>query len=87
MADHADQDQFEIVYLGVVPQARGERLGLTLTRHALWLARQAGRARVVLAVDAANRPAIDGYLVAGFAAWDRRSIFVRSLLRSELPSS
>jgi hypothetical protein len=32
---------------------------------------------LVLAVDAANEPAIATYAAAGFAGWDRRSVFVR----------
>jgi ribosomal protein S18 acetylase RimI-like enzyme len=87
LADHPEQDQLELIYLGVVPAARGEGLGRALTRHTLWLAQECGRARVVLAVDAANRPAIDGYLVAGFAAWDRRSVFVRSLRSLEVATT
>jgi ribosomal protein S18 acetylase RimI-like enzyme len=79
VADHSQQQQLELVYLGVVPQARGQGLGRALTRHAQWLARQAGRTRVVLAVDAANQPALGGYRACGFAAWDQRSVFVRSL--------
>jgi len=78
LADHPAQDQFEIVYLGIVPECRGRGWGLALTRQAQWLAHQAGRSRVVLAVDAANRPAIAAYQSAGFAVWDRRSVLVRS---------
>jgi ribosomal protein S18 acetylase RimI-like enzyme len=78
LADHPTQDQFEIVYVGVVPQFRGRGWGLALTRLAQWLAYKSGRSRVVLAVDAANAPAIAAYASAGFVAWDRRSILVRS---------
>ncbi|MEX2174675.1 MAG: GNAT family N-acetyltransferase [Pirellulaceae bacterium] len=85
LADHPAQDQMEIVYVGVVNAARGRRLGLALTRHAQWLARQEGKARLVLAVDQANRPAILAYQSAGFVAWDRRSLFVRAFLQA--PSS
>ena len=42
-------------------------------------ARQAERKRLVLAVDAANEPALRMYAAAGFQAWDRRSVFVRVL--------
>ena len=44
LADHPDADQWEIVYVGLVPEERGRGSGLALTRHAQWLARQAGRA-------------------------------------------
>ena len=79
VADHPDQQQMEIVYLGIVPDFRGRGWGLALTRQAQWTARSAGRERVVLAVDAANQPAIAAYTTAGFVAWDRRSVLVRPL--------
>ena len=41
------------------------------------LARAAGAQRLILAVDAANEPAIAAYGTAGFSAWDRRSVFMR----------
>ena len=37
----------------------------------------------MLAVDAANSPAIAVYAAAGFEVWDRRSVFLRKL---ETPS-
>lgn len=79
LADHPTEDQWELVYLGVIPTARGRGLGTLIARHAQWLAQQAGRARIVLAVDAANRPAVDMYAEAGFIAWDRTSIFILRL--------
>jgi ribosomal protein S18 acetylase RimI-like enzyme len=79
LADHPSQEQMEIVYLGVTPECRGRNFGLQLTRWAQWQAQQAGRCRLVLAVDAANRPAIAAYRTAGFVAWDQRSVFVRHL--------
>ena len=33
----------------------------------------------MLAVDAANEPALRGYAAAGFVAWDRRSVFLKLL--------
>ena len=78
LADHPTADQLELVYMGVVPAARGRRLGYELTRHAQWITHCAGRSRLVLAVDAKNRPAIDSYLSAGFFCWDRRTVFLRT---------
>lgn len=79
LADHAAADQWELVYMGLAPEARGRGWGLAIVRHAQWLAGRAGRARLVLAVDAANAPAIAQYAAAGFAAWDRRSVLIRLL--------
>jgi ribosomal protein S18 acetylase RimI-like enzyme len=79
LADHRKSRQLEIVYVGLVPAVRGRGWGLELTRHAQWLARQANCERVVLAVDAANEPAIRIYSVAGFRAWDRQAVWIKSL--------
>ena len=81
LADHHAQHQWEIVYLGLIPEVRGRGWGLALTKHAQALARQAGRDQLVLAVDAANQPAVSAYSAAGFAGWDRRSVFVRRLTK------
>jgi len=77
LADHPANDQWELVYLGIVPEERGQGLGLVAVRHAQWLARAAGRGQLVLAVDGDNAPAIAAYAAAGFIAWDRRSVLVR----------
>ncbi len=77
LADHPQHDQWELVYMGVVPAARGRGGGLKITRHAQWLARQARRQRLVLAVDAANDPAVNMYTAAGFAECARRSVWLK----------
>jgi mycothiol synthase len=79
LADHPPHNLWEIVYMGIIPEARGNGLGLAITRHAQWLAGKAGAERLVLAVDAANEPAIKGYAAAGFTGWDRRSVFLKVL--------
>ena len=79
LADHPEQENWELVYMGLVPSARGNGWGSDITRHAQSLTRQAGRPRLVLAVDAANRPAMRMYLTLGFQAWDRRSAYLKVL--------
>ncbi len=79
LADHPEQRIWELVYMGIVPEARGVGLGLTLARQAQWRAKRAGAERLVLAVDAANAPALRMYSAAGFVAWDRRSVFTKAL--------
>ncbi|MEX0585910.1 MAG: GNAT family N-acetyltransferase [Pirellulales bacterium] len=81
LADHPSDNQWELVYVGLVPAVRGRGWGLQATRHAQWLTRNAGRRRLVLAVDGANSPAIAIYVECGFRAWDRRSVFVKDLSR------
>jgi ribosomal protein S18 acetylase RimI-like enzyme len=78
IADHPAENQLEIVYTGLVPAVRGRGWGRLVTLQALWLASKCGRARVVLAVDAANWPALAMYEAAGFTAWDRRTVLVRT---------
>jgi ribosomal protein S18 acetylase RimI-like enzyme len=79
LADHAPQAVWELVYLGVVPELRGHGFGLEIVRYAQWLAARENIERLVLAVDASNEPALAMYAAAGFASWDRRSVFVRIL--------
>lgn len=79
LADIAEANQWLLVYMGLLPAARGRGLGIELVRHAQRLCGQAGRARMVLAVDAENAPAIKIYAAAGFVAWDRRSVWLRVL--------
>jgi ribosomal protein S18 acetylase RimI-like enzyme len=83
LTEHPAEKNWELIYFGVVPLARGARLGIEIVRHAQWLMRQSRAERLVLAVDAANSPAIAVYAAAGFEAWDRRSVFLRKL---ETPS-
>lgn len=76
---HDGESQMELIYLGVVAEARGRGLGIQLVRAAQRLAGADGCERLVTAVDAANRPAIAAYAAAGFIAWDRRSVYLRVL--------
>ncbi len=79
LSDHSAESVWEITYLGVAPEFRGKRFGLEITRYVQWVAREQGVERLVLAVDAANQPAIAMYAASGFTSWDRRSVFVRAL--------
>ncbi len=77
LADHADVEQWELVYMGLTKAARGRGWGKAIVRRAQWLTRQAGRPRLVLAVDAANRPALEAYSSTGFRLWAKRSVYLR----------
>lgn len=79
LADHPSQNQVELVYMALLPQARGRGLGGQLVRESLRIAAVLGRKRIVLAVDAANQPAAAQYEAAGFREWERRSAFVQDL--------
>jgi ribosomal protein S18 acetylase RimI-like enzyme len=77
LADYPQHNKLELVYMGLIPGVRGHGWGETITRHALWAARRKGRARLVVAVDAANWPARRTYEAAGLELWDRRVVFWR----------
>ena len=79
LANHPQHGNMELQYLGVIPAARGYGFGKQLAAHAQWLARLAGCQRLVLAVDAANKPAIQTYMALGFQAWQQRRLYVRRL--------
>jgi len=79
LADHPDQGNVELLYMGLKAGLRGQGWGQQLARHAQWLAYQAGRERLVLAADIRNWPALGVYRRAGFLAWDRRRVFWRVL--------
>jgi ribosomal protein S18 acetylase RimI-like enzyme len=75
---HPDVLHAEIVYLALVPDVRGRGWGLQLARQALWVARATHCQRAVLAVDADNAPAVELYRAAGFQAFDRRAVWLRT---------
>lgn len=79
LAEHAEQDQVELVYMGLVPEARGRGWGAIVAQESLRIAASLGRARVVLAVDGANQPAVNAYERVGFLPWEQRSAFIKSL--------
>ena len=79
LADHPAQRQCELIYMGLIPAARGRGWGRVLTRYAQWAARQCQERRLVVAVDVANSPAHVTYLHSGFTAMDCRHLLVRSL--------
>jgi ribosomal protein S18 acetylase RimI-like enzyme len=76
LADHPSARHWELVYMGLVPKARGRGWGRQITQHAQSLAQLANIERIVLAVDAANSPALEMYRAMGFEKWDRRHVFV-----------
>ncbi|HEY2826969.1 MAG TPA: GNAT family N-acetyltransferase [Pirellulales bacterium] len=96
LADHPPEHNCELIYMGVVPEARGNARGVEMVRYAQWLVEHSDNddknglencgetaelpaKKLVLAVDAANSPAISVYAAAGFQTWDRRSVFLREI--------
>lgn len=66
----------ELVYLGLVPAARGRGLGRMLIERAISIAAARGVRSVMLAVDEENAPAQRLYRAAGFRRHARRAALV-----------
>jgi len=77
LADHREHQNCELVYMGILPDTRGNGWGVVIARYAQWIARQLDRPRLVLAVDEANLPARNLYASMGFHGWDRRTVYLR----------
>jgi GNAT superfamily N-acetyltransferase len=82
LAEHPGFGNWELVYMGVVPSARGHKCGSRIVRFALDTAARRGAERLVLAVDDANTPALQAYERAGFVQWDRRIVYARLRTRA-----
>jgi len=67
---------WEISYVGVVPEARGRGFGRELVLKALAAAQTGGAPYLTLSVDARNHPARELYRVLGFEVYDRREVFL-----------
>lgn len=72
-----DGSSAELVYMGLIPEARGRGLATTLVDWAKRLARQASCTTLSVAVDARNAPALKVYDRAGFQEFDRRLVLLR----------
>ena len=77
LADQPGQDRMELLYMGLAAGARGHGLGDSLPVMPSGLPGELGRTRLVLAVDAANTPAIRTYEAVGFETWQRRRMYAR----------
>lgn len=79
LAEHDRGNVLELVYMGIIPAMRGRSLGREVLRHAIRRAVDIRAERLVLAVDTQNAPAQEMYRRAGFAPWDRRTVYARIL--------
>jgi ribosomal protein S18 acetylase RimI-like enzyme len=68
--------EWDVAYMGVVPEARRRGFGREILLKALAEARAADVERVVLSVDLRNRPAWELYRGVGFEPYDRRSVYL-----------
>jgi mycothiol synthase len=74
-------DVLELVYLGLMPAYRGRGLGDLLMRRAVAAIHETGCARLSLAVDAQNMPALKLYWRHGMQAMGRKVAMIRDLRR------
>ncbi|MCH2115246.1 MAG: GNAT family N-acetyltransferase [Pirellulales bacterium] len=77
LASHGEGGSWELVYMGIVPAARGQGYGWQILQYALWQARLGKADRLVLAVDQSNEHVLRMYRRAGFIVWDRRTVYAR----------
>lgn len=79
LAPFPESNQWELVYMGVVPRMRGRQLGAEVLQQVAYRASLAGVGHVVLAVDTENHPAIRIYRAAGFVEWARRAAYIKRI--------
>ncbi len=80
LAAHSSQ-LWELVYMGITPEARGAGRGIQIVQHALNLAHRSGVSQLALAVDSANEPAVNIYRQCGFEPFDRLRIYIAATSR------
>ncbi len=71
----------ELVYVGLVPEARGRGLAREAIAWAMWLARCADCGLISVAVDQRNTPARKVYATSGFTQFDARRVMLRVMPR------
>jgi mycothiol synthase len=76
MAEMPESGDWEVAYMGVVPEARRRGYGRDMLLHALCEARAADVLTVTLSVDARNQPAWDLYRAVGFEPYDQRVVYL-----------
>ena len=76
MVELQGQAAWELLYVGLVPEARGRGLGREMTLKAINDAFGAGAERMTLTVDARNEPALRMYAALGFEEFDRRAVYL-----------
>jgi len=76
---HDGDRSLEIVYMGIVPAARGRGVGAEVVSAAFQTARQIGAGQVLLAVDQRNFPAMSIYQQAGLRNVIDERVWVKSV--------
>lgn len=74
---HTERDAWEVVYMGIVPDARGHRYGEAMLIDGIHAAAAAGRASIFLAVDSKNTYAKGLYDRLGFVETGMQAVHAR----------
>jgi ribosomal protein S18 acetylase RimI-like enzyme len=75
-----EQQQTELVYMGLLPQHRGKGLGHELVRWGQWLAGQKnGGNRLTVSVDANNERALACYLKNNFVRYAETGLYIKEI--------
>jgi ribosomal protein S18 acetylase RimI-like enzyme len=75
-----EQQQTELVYMGLLPRHRGKGLGHELVRWGQWLAGQKnGGNRLTVSVDANNERALACYLKNDFVRYAETGLYVKEI--------
>jgi ribosomal protein S18 acetylase RimI-like enzyme len=77
----------ELVYLGLIPEARGQDLGDLLMRKALATAAAQNCSQTQLAVDSSNAPALKLYFRHGFNRLAAKIALMKNLRGAHIHSS
>ena len=80
-------DAIELVYLGLVPEARGKQLASTFMQLALVTVVRQNKVQLTLAVDSRNTPAIKLYQRHGLSRLGSRRALIRDLRESDTGGS
>jgi ribosomal protein S18 acetylase RimI-like enzyme len=78
LTPYTKTEQIELIYMGVVREARGRGIGAAVLQQAQETAVKRRAKKLLLAVDSANFPARNLYEQAGFQEWSQRSVFIRA---------
>jgi ribosomal protein S18 acetylase RimI-like enzyme len=78
-ADELAQPIIEIVYMGLRPSARGKSYGRELVKYAFAIAKQLESARLILAVDQQNSPALAIYESFHFRSIMSETVWAKSI--------
>lgn len=76
MTEMPESGDWEVAYMGVVPEARRHGFGREMLLHALCEARAAEVHTVTLSVDVRNQPAWKLYRAIGFEPYDQRVAYL-----------